>query len=533
MDSIFSVHRRSLISSCIVAALASALAAVTPATAQKFRIDQFSYPEGKDVYQPRYTVPLDAPLDIEYRTLRRALTQALNKTCVDAKLKQQLLSSGQSTEARLLQASTSKSFEQRIELRDWSQVIGGLTNRLLNKPACPTEPEPCDAAKTDGQRGSETGTAGKGLQVEKGDVLNRLADARDRRTDLLEKRQAAQQQLAKALNKLTLIEMFERGEINKADLANSYPHFEEPFDAAGERADAKNEALQAKNTIERIGKTAGESFEPQEDEEIKKYRKRHPEWHPPQPTPNGELQRAADDVIRWQERLKELGGNEAPPEMRVGMTCPFEGMYGGFELVKNTGSQKIKEFLADTGRQTNSLDDRNDPVGIGIVAGYNYALPNGVRVGPFASLDYIDQNINRNFAAGTFIGTTSNWKATLGVKAGLIAHQNILLYGLAGFGLLNQNLNINFGGPRTSENATVSGATLGLGAEWMLPSWKQLSNPVALFIHYQHAWWANATLSRPAASPLFNYAFRREDDTIKLGVNFYFQPQTSGRLSRR
>jgi len=28
----------------------------------------------------------------------------------------------------------------------------------------------------------------------------------------------------------------------------------------------------------------------------------------------------------------------------------------------------------------------------------------------------------------------------------------------------------------------------------------------------------------PASSPAFNYAFRREDDTIKPGVNFYFGP---------
>jgi hypothetical protein len=26
----------------------------------------------------------------------------------------------------------------------------------------------------------------------------------------------------------------------------------------------------------------------------------------------------------------------------------------------------------------------------------------------------------------------------------------------------------------------------------------------------------------PTSSPFFNYAFRREDDTIKLGMNFYF-----------
>ena len=47
-------------------------------------------------------------------------------------------------------------------------------------------------------------------------------------------------------------------------------------------------------------------------------------------------------------------------------------------------------------------------------------------------------------------------------------------------------------------------------------------NPVSLFAQYQHTWWDNANFNRPTSSPAFNYAFRREDDTIKLGVNFYF-----------
>jgi hypothetical protein len=34
--------------------------------------------------------------------------------------------------------------------------------------------------------------------------------------------------------------------------------------------------------------------------------------------------------------------------------------------------------------------------------------------------------------------------------------------------------------------------------------------------------WQDAHLDTPAASPRFNYVFRREDDTVKLGLNFYF-----------
>ena len=43
-------------------------------------------------------------------------------------------------------------------------------------------------------------------------------------------------------------------------------------------------------------------------------------------------------------------------------------------------------------------------------------------------------------------------------------------------------------------------------------------------VSYQHTWWQDAKFNTSASSPLFNYAFRREDDTIKLGVNVYFSP---------
>ena len=55
-----------------------------------------------------------------------------------------------------------------------------------------------------------------------------------------------------------------------------------------------------------------------------------------------------------------------------------------------------------------------------------------------------------------------------------------------------------------------------------LPSWQIAGNPVSLFAQYRHTWWGDANFNAPASSPACNYAFRREDDTFKLGVNFYF-----------
>jgi hypothetical protein len=42
-----------------------------------------------------------------------------------------------------------------------------------------------------------------------------------------------------------------------------------------------------------------------------------------------------------------------------------------------------------------------------------------------------------------------------------------------------------------------------------------------MFAQHQHTWWGTANFNTPASSPAFNYAFKRSDDTIKLGVNLY------------
>jgi hypothetical protein len=46
---------------------------------------------------------------------------------------------------------------------------------------------------------------------------------------------------------------------------------------------------------------------------------------------------------------------------------------------------------------------------------------------------------------------------------------------------------------------------------------------VSLFAEYQHSWWQNAQFNSPAASPGFNYSFRRQDDVVKLGFNIHFE----------
>jgi hypothetical protein len=42
------------------------------------------------------------------------------------------------------------------------------------------------------------------------------------------------------------------------------------------------------------------------------------------------------------------------------------------------------------------------------------------------------------------------------------------------------------------------------------------------FIGATHAWPQCAKLDRPASSPLFNYSYRRDDNTIRFAFNIYF-----------
>jgi hypothetical protein len=77
-----------------------------------------------------------------------------------------------------------------------------------------------------------------------------------------------------------------------------------------------------------------------------------------------------------------------------------------------------------------------------------------------------------------------------------------------------------------SRNTTTPGFTLGVGGEFQ-PAWlQQFGPPVSVFVQYQHTWWDSANFNTPASSPLFNYSFRCEDDTLKLGLNVYFAAPT-------
>ena len=203
-----------------------------------------------------------------------------------------------------------------------------------------------------------------------------------------------------------------------------------------------------------------------------------------------------------------------PPSQAAAST----GLYLGGELVKNWGWVRSTERLAATDVVTNQFSDRADPFGGGVIVGYKFApWANSIVASPFASFDFMHSSVNHTFPGGSFLGTTANFMGTAGVKIGPQLDMGLWLYGIAGESVLNETLNINFIPVASSTNATVAGATLGLGGAWQPAFLQGFGRPVSLFLEYQHTWWQDASFNTPAASPLFNYSFARQDDVVKFG----------------
>ncbi len=202
--------------------------------------------------------------------------------------------------------------------------------------------------------------------------------------------------------------------------------------------------------------------------------------------------------------------------------------YTGGYVIKDTSGMHIEERLGADGHLTNQFDLVKDPLGFGIDVGM-YFTPwnNSIRIGPFVSFGILHLPVYQTFPNGSFLGTTTNWMAMLGAKAGTMVTTDLFLYGLVGLSLINEDVKIMLGGPLTSQNNTVPGISLGFGAEYQPANWQLFGHPLAVFGEYSHTWSQTVTVNAPAASPLSNYSFRREDDTFKLGFHVYLSAPTS------
>lgn len=191
---------------------------------------------------------------------------------------------------------------------------------------------------------------------------------------------------------------------------------------------------------------------------------------------------------------------------------PQPGAVIGLQIIKVTGDGHFVERSISTDEITNTFDERKDPVGAGLLLGYRFNLSNNIGFMPFLSVDFPNISVKQTFANGSFLGTASGVSGTAGVKVGP-QFNDVWLYGIAGVSALGETLKVNFLPVTSSTDTIVPGATVGAGIAYKLPN---LPN-VSLFAEYQHTWWRDGKFNTPAASPLFNYTFARQDDVAKLG----------------
>ncbi len=298
------------------------------------------------------------------------------------------------------------------------------------------------------------------------------------------------------------------------------------LDAQIEQDSSYKEYQQAKNTMERVTKNG--AYETSDDmhaaEAAKKTLARLNGLGKLINRRAALAQRLTEIATRFYDLVHAIEGRKCPPPPPAADKEEERdeiGMYLGGQLLENWGRVRTTETLAATGQSTFQSTDSGDPLGFGFVAGYNFRpWNNKIIVGPFASFDWLNQTINHAFTGGQYYGTTTHWIATVGAKGGYVVTPGVYLYGLVGASWLNQSLNVNFA-TSASSNVTTPGFTLGFGGEYQPSSWRLFGNPVSVFMQYQHTWWGTANFNTPMSSPIFNYAFKREDNTLKLGVNIY------------
>jgi hypothetical protein len=216
---------------------------------------------------------------------------------------------------------------------------------------------------------------------------------------------------------------------------------------------------------------------------------------------------------------------EGLPPCATGYRTVFaNGAFLGIYVIKATGSTVVTERFIRTDQITHEFSDSHDPAGVGINIAYAFTpWNNNFVLSPFVSLDYLNNTVNHDFAGGSFLGSTANVSGTAGVKIGPSITPDFWLYGIAGASVLNETLNVNFLPVTSSTNKTVAGGTVGAGFAFRPGFLQNLGRPVSLFAEYHHTWWQDAQFNSPAASPLFNYNFRRADDVVKLGFNVHFE----------
>lgn len=199
---------------------------------------------------------------------------------------------------------------------------------------------------------------------------------------------------------------------------------------------------------------------------------------------------------------------------------------GTFITVEGVGSWSrvgLYEYFDATDLLTNRFHDTGSGRGIGIGIGQNWQpWDDNTVVGVVFNVDLEHDGVRHDFPPSTaYIGVVTRFTGSAQARIGTLVTPNVLLYGHTGVSIADQSLNIDFGGPETRDHHTTPGYSLGAGGEMMLED-GLFGAPASLFVDYDHTWWNNAWLFRPAASPFFDYRWKTTSDVVRFGVRFHF-----------
>src|SRR5664280_47569 len=200
------------------------------------------------------------------------------------------------------------------------------------------------------------------------------------------------------------------------------------------------------------------------------------------------------------------------------------GAYAGVSGIGsfNTLGQQERSKLTDA--VTNDFQNASQAMGLSLNGGVLFSpWNNNILIGPSASIDIFKQDTIHNFPPGQFfLGQTINAIGTLNEQVGVVAKPGLFIFGELGAAFVNLDQKLNFSGPVTSVNQTVTGLNLGFGVDYKPPGWQIGGNPISLVGQYNHIFLPGATFDN-SGSPGFTYRNSNEINEIKFGarLNFY------------
>jgi opacity protein-like surface antigen len=199
----------------------------------------------------------------------------------------------------------------------------------------------------------------------------------------------------------------------------------------------------------------------------------------------------------------------------------FAGLFIGGNIAGNFNTLGQTESFA--GVVTNRFNDSSNAVGGGVNIGFlSSPWHNNILIGASGSVDFLNHDTIHSFAPGPFfLGQSINRIWTLNGQFGVVAKPGVFLFTEVGAGFVDVTQKLNFLGPVTSVDQTVTGLNLGVGAAFQPPDWQFAGNQVALVLQYNHFFVPVATFNNPG-SPGFTYDNRNNIDKFTAGIRVCF-----------